>query len=393
LREERAAPEGVDLKGAVERKNPLLEWAEAHLEETIALIGEFVECYTPSEDAGAIQRFNALFRARVAGFGEVREFDGGHLQCRFDLPGGAKNGRDGRILALGHLDVVKPHVAFRVGEGRVWGRGVFDMKGGLAFLLMAVRALRELEAPVKREVLLQLNADEESGSLTSRAITEEAARGSVAVLVMEPSNGLDGKLKTERKGLGHYAVVVHGRAAHAGLDFESGANAIVELARQIDRIAGFTDISRGVTVNTGVIRGGEASNTVPAEARADVDVRVTYPEDAARVEAAFRSLTPVDSRCTIAIEGGMNRPPMERTPGNRELFEKAREIARAELGIELEGSAVGGGSDGSFTSALGVPTLDGIGAVGEGAHAANESILIGRIADRVALAALLLARV
>lgn len=377
----------MDLK--VERKNPLLEWAEAHLEETIALIGELVECYTPSGDARAIQRFNELFRVRVAGFGEVREFEGGHLQCRFDLPGGEKNGR---ILALGHLDVVKPHVAFRVGEGRVWGRGAFDMKGGLAFFLMAVRALRDLEVPVKREVLLQLNADEETGSLTSRAITEEVARGSVAVLVMEPSNGLDGKLKTERKGLGHYAVVVRGRAAHAGLDFESGANAIVELSRQIERIAGFTDIARGVTVNAGVIRGGEASNTVPAEARVDVDVRVTYPEDAARVEAAFRGLTAVDSRCTIAVEGGMNRPPMERTPGNRELFEKARAIARAELGIELEGSAVGGGSDGSFTSALGVPTLDGIGAVGEGAHAANESILIGRIADRVALAALLLAR-
>ena len=372
------------------RKNPLLEWAEAHLDETIALIGEFVECYTPSGDAQAIQRFGALFRARVAGCGEVREFEGGHLQCRFDLPGSEKNGQ---ILALGHLDVVKPRVAFRVGEGRAWGRGAFDMKGGLAFLLMAVRALRELGAPVKREVLLQLNADEETGSLTSRAITEEAARGSAAVLVMEPSNGLDGKIKTERKGLGHYAVVVHGRASHAGLDFESGANAIVELARQIDRIAGFTDLARGLTVNAGVIRGGEASNTVPAKARVDVDVRVTYPEDAARVEAAFRALKPVDQRCTVEIEGGMNRPPMECTPGNRELFEKARAIARAELGIELEGSAVGGGSDGSFTSAIGVPTLDGIGAVGEGAHAANESILIGRIADRVALAALLLERV
>ena len=375
---------------SVERKNPLLEWAEAHADETIALIGELVECYTPSGDADAIARFGDLFRARVAGFGEVREFAGGHLQCRFDLPGGAK---DGRILALGHLDVVKPYVPFRVGDGRVWGRGAFDMKGGLAFLVMAVRALRELGVPVKREVVLQLNADEETGSLTSRAITEAAARESVAVLVMEPSNGLDGKIKTERKGLGHYAVVARGRAAHAGLDFESGANAIVELARQIERIAGFTDIARGLTVNAGVIRGGEASNTVPAEARVDVDVRVTYPEDAARVATAFRGLTPVDARCTIAIEGGINRPPMERTPGNRALFEKAREIARAELGIALEGSAVGGGSDGSFTSALGVPTLDGIGAVGEGAHAANESILMGRIADRVALAGLLIARV
>ena len=378
----------MDLR--VVRRNPLLEWAEAHVDETIALIGEFVECYTPSGDASAIARFGELFRARVAGFGQVREFDGGHLQCRFDLPGAEKHGQ---ILALGHLDVVKPYVAFRVGEGRAWGRGTFDMKGGLAFLLMAVRALRELGVPVKREVLLQLNADEETGSQTSRAITEEAARGSVAVLVMEPSNGLDGKIKTERKGLGHYTVTVRGRASHAGLDFESGANAIVELARQIDRIAGFTDLSRGLTVNAGVIRGGEASNVVPAEASVDVDVRVSYPEDAARVEAAFRGLTPVDSRCTIEIEGGMNRPPMERTPGNRELFEKARAIARAELGIELEGSAVGGGSDGCFTSALGVPTLDGIGAVGEGAHAANESILIDRIADRVALAALLLERV
>lgn len=375
--------------------HPLLAWAEAHLEETIALLRELVECESPSDEPAAIGRFNELLIARAAGIGEVTAFAGGHLGCRFHLPGGAK---DGQILALGHSDTVWPlgtlaRMPFRREQGRLWGPGVLDMKGGIAFLLMAARALRELDIPVRRRVLLQLNADEEVGSVGSRPLTEAAAKESVAVLVLEPGTGLSGKLKTARKGVGDYAVTARGRAAHAGIDFATGASAIVELARQIDRIAGFTNLDRGVTVNPGVIHGGTRTNVVAEEARVEVDVRVARLRDAGPLDRKFRALRPVDKRCSIAVEGGLNRPPMERTRGNRRLFERARSIAAAELGIELEESATGGGSDGNFTSALGVPTLDGLGTVGEGAHAASESILVERIADRVALLALLLARV
>jgi glutamate carboxypeptidase len=188
-------------------------------------------------------------------------------------------------------------------------------------------------------------------------------------------------------------VTVRGRAAHAGIDFERGASAILELARQIERIAAFTDLARGITVNPGIITGGEGTNVVAAEARVEVDVRVRRLRDAAPLDRKFRRLRPVDKRCSITVEGALNRPPMERTRANRALFEQARALAGEELGIALEESATGGGSDGNFTSALGIPTLDGLGTVGEGAHATHESILIERIPERIALLALLLARV
>ena len=379
----------MDLKA-----HPLLAWAEAHLEETIALVRELVECESPSGDAAAIQRFNALFVAQVASIGEVTTFEGGHLRCRFRLPGTRP---DGQILALGHSDTVWPlgtlsHMPFRREQGRLWGPGVLDMKGGIAFLLMAVKALRDLDIHGGRHVVLQLNADEEVGSAGSRPLTEEAARESAAVLVLEPGTGLEGKLKTSRKGVGDYTVTVRGRASHSGIDFDAGASAIVEIAHQIGRIAAFTNRDRGLTVNPGVIAGGTRTNVVAAEARVEVDVRLSQLRDAGLVDRRFRALRPVDKRCSIAVEGGLNRPPMERTRGNQRLFQKARGLAAAELGIALEESATGGGSDGNFTSALGIPTLDGLGTVGEGAHAARESILVDRIADRVALLALLIAR-
>ena len=216
------------------------------------------------------------------------------------------------------------------------------------------------------------------------------AKKSKAVLVLEPGTGLTGKLKTARKGVGDFTVTVHGRASHAGVDFASGASAVLELARQIARIAEFTDIGCGITVNPGVILGGTRSNVVAAEARAQVDIRILRLRDAAGLEKKFRSLRPFDKRCTITVSGGLNRPPMERSAGIVRLFRTAQNLAR-EFGIELEESLTGGGSDGNFTAALGVPTLDGLGGVGEGAHAPNESILIGRIADRTALIAKLLA--
>jgi glutamate carboxypeptidase len=279
---------------------------------------------------------------------------------------------------------------FRQGEGRLWGPGALDMKGGIVFFIFAVRALHDLEIPVPHKALLQLNSDEEVGSDSSRALTEKNAAHSKAVLVLEPGTGLTGKLKTARKGVGDFTVIVRGRASHAGVDFPAGASAVLELARQIERIAGFTNLRRGVTVNPGVISGGTRSNVVAAEARAEVDMRVLRLKDAAGLERKFRALKPVDKRCALEISGGLNRPPMERSPGIVQLFRKAQKLGR-ELGVELEESLTGGGSDGNFTAALGVPTLDGLGGVGEGAHAVNESILVDRMADRTGLLAKLLA--
>ncbi len=373
----------------------ILSFMESRRDEMVSLCRELVECESPSDDAGAVARFVDLICAKIAGIASVRVIPGGrfgpHLRCEFDLPGG---GKDGQILALGHSDTVWPvgtltGMPFREAEGRLWGPGVLDMKAGIVFLLFAVRALRELDLPVRRRVVMQLNSDEEVGSDTSRPLTEEEARRSAAVLVLEPATGLEGKLKTARKGVGNYTITVHGKAAHSGLDFTAGASAVVELAKQIQKIARFTRMERGITVNPGVISGGTRPNVVAAEARAEVDMRVMRMKDAEVLDRKFHRLRPIDPRCRIEISGGINRPPMERGEGVVELLRKAQAVG-AEMGVQLEESLSGGGSDGNFTAALGVPTLDGLGAVGEGAHAAHESILIERMAERAAIIAGLL---
>ena len=377
----------------------LLRYARQKEGEIVALIREFVECESPSDNPASINRFADLMAERVKDMARVRAYSGGntcgkHIRCEFALHGAKKQGQ---ILALGHSDTVWPlgtlaAMPFRQSKGRLWGPGVFDMKGGLAFFIFAMRALWELEVPVARKVILQVNSDEEIGSPSSRTLTEDAARRSAAVLVLEPGTGLDGKLKTARKGVGDYKITVRGRAAHAGLDFSNGASAILEMSRQIERIVRFTRLDRGITVSPGVIQGGTRSNVIPAECRAEIDVRIPRASARAYLDRQFASLKPFDKRCTIEVTGGMNRPPMERSAGTRALFRKAKTLA-AELGVSLEESSTGGGSDGNFTAALGVPTLDGLGAVGEGAHAPNESILIDRIADRTALLAKLVAAI
>jgi glutamate carboxypeptidase len=376
--------------------DPILAYVRARQAELIALIREFVECESPSDDPAAVNRFVDLVSEAAAPFGKVKTRPGGrfgrHLTCEITLPGRKKRGQ---VLALGHSDTVWPMgtlstMPFREARGRLWGPGVLDMKSGIAFFLFAVRALRELEIAVPSKVLLQVNSDEEVGSPSSRVLTEKNARPSKAVLVLEPGTGLDGRLKTARKGVGDFTIAVRGKASHAGVDFEAGASAVVELARQIDHVASFTRIDRGITVNPGVISGGTRTNVVAAEARAEVDIRVRRLKDAPALERKFRALKPFDRRCTIEVTGGLNRPPMERSAGIVRLYRLAQSLAR-ELGVEVGESLSGGGSDGNFTAALGVPTLDGLGAVGEGAHAANESILVDRIADRTALIARLLA--
>jgi glutamate carboxypeptidase len=318
-----------------------------------------------------------------------REF-GDLLEARF----GPKRNTDAakRILLLGHLDTVWPlgtlnTMPCRLSEGRLWGPGTLDMKAGVAMALTAIEILSEAGFP-DREIVLLLNSEEEVGSPVSRPITERLAAECAVVLVLEPAQGL--ALKTARKGTGMWRIDVKGVAAHAGVDFEKGANAIRELARVVETVSGWTDLKRGLTVNVGVAGGGTRSNVIPAGAWAEVDLRIARKADGPRIERKFAGLKPVDKRCTVTVTGGINRPPMECTPGTVKLYCRAKALA-AELGFPLEEAATGGASDGNFTSALGIPTLDGLGAVGEGAHASHESIVVEHLAPRTALLAGLLA--
>jgi glutamate carboxypeptidase len=373
----------------------LLRYAADKQPESVQFLKELVECESPSDSPQSVARFVDLFIEKTRDIGRPKIFKnksrGPHLRLECVLPGRKKSGQ---ILGLGHSDTVWPlgtlaHMPFRQEQGRLWGPGTLDMKAGLVFFITACRALRDLDIPMARKVALLIVSDEEVGSETSRALTEAEALKSQAVLVLEPGTGLTGKLKTARKGVGDYTIRVIGKASHAGVDFESGASAIVELARQIDRVAGFTDVPRGITVNPGVISGGTRTNVVAAEAHVEVDIRIARMAQASALDKKFQALKPVDKRCQIIIEGGLNRPPMERTPAIAALFKKARILA-LELGVQLEESSTGGGSDGNFTAGLGIATLDGLGAVGEGAHANHESIIESRIADRTALLAQLL---
>jgi glutamate carboxypeptidase len=332
------------------------------------------------------QKFEAL--GGHSKFHRALEY-GDHLQVDF-------RGRDRRapVLLLGHLDTVYPmgtlsKMPCKVDAGRLYGPGTLDMKSGIGMMLYAIDAIRDQGGTVPRPVHVLLVSDEEVGSDSSRRITEELAKRSAAVLVLEPSYGPKGAVKTARKGVGEYTLKVTGKAAHAGLDFEKGHSAILELARQIERIAKLTDRKRGLTVNVGVIQGGTRTNVIPAEASASIDVRVVRAQDAIGLDRKLRALKPVDRQCKLELRGACDRPPMERTAGVATLFTTAAMLAR-QIGWKLEEAAVGGGSDGNFTAALGIPTLDGLGGVGEGAHALTESILVSELPKRAALLAALI---
>lgn len=377
----------MDAKAIIRLLEKKSEWIRGHLYE-------FVQQESPSEDRQAVIAAMALAEhlAREQG-GRVkrhkqREF-GDVLELRF----GPSRSKRKPVLLLGHLDTVWPigtlkKMPWREADGRYWGPGVLDMKAGVIMALAALSTLREMKAA--RPVTLLLNSDEEVGSPISRAITERLALESSAVFVLEPAQGL--AYKTARKGVGQYHVEVTGVGAHSGVDFEKGHSAILELAKQIQTISGFTNLARKLTVNCGVIAGGTRSNVVASQAWTEVDVRIAKASDATYVEKLFRSLKVSDPHCKLTITGGINRPPMERKPGTIALFKKARSIA-AELGFVLEEAATGGGSDGNFTAALGVPTLDGMGAVGDGAHAAHESVVIDHLVPRAALLAAMIASV
>ncbi|MGI9100833.1 MAG: M20 family metallopeptidase [Terriglobales bacterium] len=390
------------------KKNELLRYLESRRGEMIATLRAMVEIESPSFNKQAVDRLGEMLAGEFEARGgrvkrhKTRDF-GDHLEIEFRCSSEenprpsqhrARLGPPGPVLLLGHMDTVwdlgtLKTMPFRQKSGRLHGPGVYDMKAGIAQMLFAIEALREVRGGLPRTVRVLLVTDEEVKSESSRDVLKKLAMKAAAVLVLEPSAGARGALKTARKGVGEYRVKITGCPSHAGLDPQKGHSAILELARQIERIAGFTDLKRGITVNPGVIRGGTRTNVVAAEAVVEVDARVSRMEDAPRLNRKFHALRPVDKICRIEISGGINRPPLERTPAVVNLFQQAKALA-AELGIQVEEAAVGGGSDGNFTAAWGIPTLDGLGAVGEGAHAAYESVVVAEMARRTALLASLI---
>jgi glutamate carboxypeptidase len=376
-----------------------LRYLQKQQPRIIKTIRQLVEIESPSDLKQAVDRLGTVLASRFAELGgrvrvHLAEKFGNHLQV--DFKGSGKNKAEKPVLLLGHMDTVYPigtisKMRCRVMKGRLYGPGVLDMKSGIALALHAIEAMLKWNTDkLPRPVTILLVSDEEVGSTSSRGITETLARKSSAVLVLEPAQGL--AVKTARKGICEYTLKVTGKAAHAGLDFEKGQSAIVELAKQIWQISQLVDLRRGITVNVGKISGGTRANVVAAEASAAIDVRVSRMADALEVDGKLRSLKPFNRNCQIAMSGGLNRPPMERTTGVVALYEKATAVAD-ELGWKLEEAAVGGGSDGNFTAALGIPTLDGLGGVGEGAHAEHESVVISELPKRAALLAALIARI
>ena len=375
--------------------SPLQQLAHFNKRERKILdtIQQLVEIESPSDVKAAVDRLSTVLASR---FGELggrvkihrAEKFGNHLQI--DFRGGSRAAKP--LLLLGHMDTVYgigtiSRMKVRVVKGRIFGPGVLDMKAGIALALHVIEALLKWHGGrMPRPVTVLLVSDEEVGSVSSRAITEQLARQSEAVLVLEPAAGLRGAVKTARKGVGSYTLQVSGLAAHAGLDFAKGQSAVVEMAQQIVAISKLAKGLDGVTVNVGKISGGTRVNVVPAEASAQIDVRVSTAAQADEMRRRLLALKPVNPRCKLAISGGMNRPPMERTEGVASLHTKAQQIAR-EVGFDLDEASVGGGSDGNFTAALGIPTLDGLGAVGEGAHAEHESVVIEELSRRAALLA------
>lgn len=371
----------------------LLDYCAERREWLLDFIEALVAIESPSDDPVAVNRCGAELASRLAAIGGTvtsvsSATAGDHLRVSF--------GQGPRqILLLGHFDTVWPigqleRMPLKREHGRLYGPGIFDMKAGIGLATLATRAVLAAGGLTNCQVMMLWTTDEEIGSATSRALIESEAAKSEAVLVFEPSLP-GGGLKTSRKGVGQFEMVVHGVSAHAGLDPGKGTSAVRELARQIIAIDDLQDPARGVTVTVGVIEGGTRANVVPAEARATIDARAVTRADAERVERAMTALTPHIAGARVIVTGGFDRPPLERSEGVVKLFEAAREVAN-DLGLMLEEGSAGGGSDGNFTAALGVPTLDGFGAIGDGAHALHEHVEIDALVPRAAVIAGVLAR-
>jgi glutamate carboxypeptidase len=368
----------------------VLQFAKQQVKPFKALLRRFVEIESPSHDKAAVDRAVHFIAAEFGKSGGRVRF---HRQkttgdvLQIDFGGKSRS----RLLLLGHVDTVweigtLKSMPCRESAGKLYGPGVFDMKFGVVQMLFAIRLLQQIDGKLPRNLTVLLNPDEELGSHNSRAITEELALKSDAVLVFEPSAGATGACKTSRKGVGNYLLRVKGIAAHAGLDFQKGASAITELAHQLTRITTFSDPAKGLTINPGIIRGGTRLNVVADQAEAEIDARVVSAAQVRSLDRRLQSLKPMDRRCQLDISGGINRLPFERNAKTVKLYRQAKSSAEA-LAFELPEVGVGGGSDGNFTAGLGVPTLDGLGAVGDGAHAIHEHVVEREIPRRVALAA------
>jgi glutamate carboxypeptidase len=383
----------VHLEPPIPQLLPIRDWLAPRKAEMVAELKELVVIESPTHDKAACDQLCAVLAGRFRELGgRVKLYRqkkaGDHLQVDFAGERGRKP-----ILLLGHYDTVYntgtlATMPWRESKGLVYGPGVFDMKGGIVQMMFAIRALQETNQ-LQRPLIVLLVSDEEEGSESSRAITEKLAGRCDAVLVCEPA-GRGGTLKTARKGVGDFTIRVSGVASHAGLDFEKGQNAILELSHQVQAVTAMTNLERGITLNPGIIRGGTRTNVVPSEAEAEFDLRIASKLDGDLMMRKIHALRAVNKKCKLHVEGGINRPPLERSPAVVALFAQAQKVAK-ELGFSVNEIAVGGGSDGNFTAGLGIPTLDGLGAVGDGAHSPRESVVAAEMPRRAALLAGLIA--
>ncbi len=374
----------------------LSDYFRGRQDAVVAFARALVEAESPSGDEAGSKAVASLLAATAAGINRVTACErissenyGEHLRI---IAFG--DSREKPIVILGHTDTVHPvgslqQRPWRVEGNRAYGPGVFDMKANCALAMEVIRAFAATEMTPRRPIILLLTCDEETGSRTGRQLVEAEARRAHAVMVLEPP-GSGGRAKTGRKGTGIFTIEARGRAAHAGLEPEKGASAILELARQTNRLHGLNVALDGITVNVGVFQGGTLSNVVAAQARAEVDVRFSNTAEAERIEKEIYNLRPFDERVRLVVTGGINRPPLERSEKVLGLFNQARDIAQR-LGFELGEVQVGGASDGNFAAAAGAAVLDGLGIDGDGAHATHEHIILDDIPRRGALLAGLIA--
>ncbi len=372
----------------------VLERVRGYEGEFVDFLTRMCEAESPTDHPETQGRVHAIVGPAMETLGyDVRivpgRVSGDHLLA---LPRRRPRGAPYQLL-VGHSDTVWPletleRMPVRVADGRLYGPGSLDMKGGITHIVFALRALADLQLHPTVTPVLFMNADEEVGSPDSKRHVRSLARRANRALVLEPSLGLAGKIKTARKGVGRFEIRIRGRAAHAGLEPEAGASAILELSHVIQKLNALNDTNRGTTVNVGLIDGGTRANVVAAEATAGVDVRVATGEDGVELEKRIRALQPSTPGVTLEVEGGIRVAPLERTPRNLRLWERAREAGQ-EFGFDLQDAMAGGGSDGNTTS-LFTATLDGLGSVGDGAHADHEHVIVGPSLDRCAFLARLL---
>jgi glutamate carboxypeptidase len=363
----------------------------------LAVLRDFTQAESPSTEKAPADRCGELIaaewrkrevRAELIG----QKARGNHIRIEWRPRAATKSA--GQLLVLGHYDTVYASgtlakMPFRTADRKVFGPGVFDMKAGIVQALFALDALLATNAPVRKRIVYLWTSDEEIGSESSRKLLESEARRSDAVFVLEPSLGPKGLLKTARKGVGEAELIVYGKASHAGLAPEKGVNAVHELALQIAKILEWNDLRRGITVNADVVQGGTRVNVIAEQARAVLDLRALRISDMHAIENNLKALKPVLRGAKIEVTGGFTRAPLERKV-SAELFVRAKRLA-AQMGITLGEGTAGGASDGNFTAALGIPTLDGLGAVGDGAHSRHEHILAKSMPERAAVLAALLA--